>query len=311
MWIAENSAMTLQMIENMNKNKTASVSTHDFSTLYTKIPLDDLKLKIKKVIEKAFKGGQKQNVMISKHDAYWYSRMNKDNVYSLEDILMMLDILINNLYFQLGDDIFRQRIGIPMGIDPAPYLANLYLYHDESAFLEEATKKDYGKARKYNHVQRFIDDLCTFNNDDNLEKDKGHIYHQDLQLNKENDKDDSATFLDLQIDIKDKMICTKTYDKRDAFKFDIVSFPDLSGNIPTAQSYGVFISQLHRHATNCTKIDDFVKRSVELVKKLLSNNYKLTQLQKTMTKFIENNHWVVLKYECTKEKLKKLIFPMA
>ena len=33
-----------------------------------------------------------------------------------------------------------------------------------------------------------------------------------------------------------------------AFDFDIVNFPDLSGNIPTAQAYGTYISQLIRYS---------------------------------------------------------------
>ena len=34
--------------------------------------------------------------------------------------------------------------------------------------------------------------------------------------------------------------------KRDAFDFDIVNFPDLSGNIPTAPAYGTYFAQLVR-----------------------------------------------------------------
>ena len=50
---------------------------------------------------------------------------------------------------------------------------------------------------------------------------------------------------------------TKLYDKRDDFNFHIVNFPFLSSDIPSGPSYGVYISQLIRHARCCTCYDDF------------------------------------------------------
>ena len=39
--------------------------------------------------------------------------------------------LIENCYFTVGQTVLRQAIGILMGIDPAPFLVNLYLYNYE------------------------------------------------------------------------------------------------------------------------------------------------------------------------------------
>ena len=38
-----------------------------------------------------------------------------------------LKFLIEKVYFEVGGKLFRQKIGIPIGIDPAPFLANLFL----------------------------------------------------------------------------------------------------------------------------------------------------------------------------------------
>ena len=72
--------------------------------------------------------------------------------------------------------------------------------------------------------------------------------------------DDKATFLDLEEQIKDACIEVKTYDKRDAFKFEIINYPDLSGNIPTKPAYGVFTSQVIRYARICSKKGDLLER---------------------------------------------------
>ena len=50
-----------------------------------------------------------------------------------------------------------------MGIDPAPFWANLYLYKYESDFITQLMKSDKVRARKYLHATRFIDDECNLN----------------------------------------------------------------------------------------------------------------------------------------------------
>ena len=90
--------------------------------------------------------------------------------------LLLIDLVIDSSVFRFGNKVFRQNIGIPMGTDPAPQMANVYLYHYKAAFMETVTKQDYSKAKKFNNTSRFIDDLGTLNNDGILMKDKEKIY---------------------------------------------------------------------------------------------------------------------------------------
>ena len=66
----------------------------------------------------------------------------------------------------------------------------------------------------------------------------------------ENDVNLKATFLDLDIQIENGEYKTQIYDKRDAFKFDIINYPDIDGNIPETLAYSVCIEQLLRYACN-------------------------------------------------------------
>ena len=86
--------------------------------------------------------------------------------------------------------------------------------------------------KKFNNTSRFINDLTTLNNEGYLQQFKERIYPRELVLNQENKEDNRATFLDLEAHIKDGKLYTKTYDKREAFNFEIVNYPDISGNIP-------------------------------------------------------------------------------
>ena len=88
--------------------------------------------------------------------------------------------------------------------------------------------------------------------------------------------------------MKDSSIQYRLFDKRDNFSFDIVNFPDLSGNVPTNQSYGVFISQMVRFVRCCQKFVDFTSRTLSLVERLLKRHFKFTKLCKTFTKFSTN-----------------------
>ena len=64
-------------------------------------------------------------------------------------------------------------------------------------------------------------------------------------------------------------ITAKLYGKRDAFGFHIVNFPFMSSNIPSAPSYGVYVSQLIRYAHCCSNYSDFLSCHRALVTRLL------------------------------------------
>ena len=184
-----------------------------------------------------------------------------------------------------------------MGIDPAPQIANLYLYYYESKYMEKLTKEDYGKAIKFNKTKRFIDDVGSINNDGLLVKEKGKIYPKELVLNEENECDKKGTFLDISISVESNQFITKTYDKRDDYNFEIVNYPDLSGNIPKANAYGVFTSQILRYARVCSLKNDFMDRVVMLIDKLIMKGYKKPLMKKTLGKCLHRHPWINRKYE--------------
>ena len=64
--------------------------------------------------------------------------------------------------------LFKQCIGIPMGIDPAPFWANLHLYAYEYKFIKLLMKTDKRKAMKFRYATRFIDDEYNLNDGEDL-----------------------------------------------------------------------------------------------------------------------------------------------
>ena len=97
-----------------------------------------------------------------------------------------------------------------------------------------------------------------------MTKDTSEIYPEELELKHENeDNDQHASYLDLNIDVVNQELITYLYHKRDDFPFKIVNFSDLSGNIPKKSSYGVFIAQLLRYARACVQYTDFIERTLK------------------------------------------------
>ena len=210
----------------------------------------------------------------------------------------MTEFLVDNIYVRFGGQLFRQMVGIPMGTNCAPLLADLFLYSCENEFLDTLIREGERKlARKFNLSYQYIDDLISFNN----KRFKGFIsdiYPKELTISETTESTSVASYLDLLFTRdKSNTITTKLYDKQDAFGFHIVKFPFISSNIPSAPAYGVYTSQLIRYARCCSNCSDFLLRNRALVTRFLSQGYKVNHLSNTFKKFCSRHTDLVGQYK--------------
>ena len=126
-----------------------------------------------------------------------------------------------------------------------------------------------------------------------------------MKLNQENEENNKATFLDMEEEIKDKTIVVNTFDKRDSFKFEIVNYPDMSGNIPRRPTYGVYASQIIRYARICSRKEDLIRSVIELTKKLMKKHFTTEGLKNAAKKCLKRHRWILRKLE--QQKYKKII----
>ena len=177
---------------------------------------------------------------------------------------------MDNIYVRFGAQRFRQMVGIPMGTNCAPLLADLFLYSYENGFSVKLIKEGKRKlARKFNLSYRYIDELISFSNK-RFKEFISDIYPKKLTISETTESISVASYLDLLF-TRDKSnnITTKLFDKRDAFGFHIVKLPFMSSIIPSAPAYGVYASQLIRYARCCSNYSDFLLRYSALVTRLL------------------------------------------
>ena len=108
------------------------------------------------------------NALKHKNGATRYTHIkvgrNKSN-FTSDPFCKMIKFLVDNIYVRFGGQLFQQMVGIPMGTNCAPLLADLLLYSYENEFLDKLIKEGKRKlARKFNLSHRYIDDLISFNN---------------------------------------------------------------------------------------------------------------------------------------------------
>ena len=122
-----------------------------------------------------------------------------------------LTFLLDNIFIQFGTKLYGQVVGIPMGTNCAPLVADLFLFCYERDFMMSLSddKKAY-VIDAFNTTSRYLEDILNIYNVyfDNM---VSQIYHSELQLNKAKTSDTEATFLDLHLSISNDIVSTKIY----------------------------------------------------------------------------------------------------
>ena len=309
-WVVQDRGPVLESVKKSLARRSAKcLSSFDFSTLYTKIPHDKLIDVLTKIIEFVFKGGTRNKISIHKSgQANWINNDNKSSsVYTKISVIEAVNYLIKNCYFKLGEKLFRQDIGIPMGSDPAPAFANLFLFYYESSWLKSIKKNNYILARKFGQVFRYIDDLIALNDSHSFEAFYEDIYPEELQLNKENIDSNSTDFMDLHIEIDNGVFKTQLFDKRDHFGFNITRLPYRDSNIPNRMFYSSITAESLRIFRASSTSNHAILSIQTLVTRMIGQGANIPTMKSCIAKMI-NRHQINLRYGTVENDIINRIF---
>ena len=304
-WCVDKSSDITSTLDRFNrKGKAYSVSSFDFSTLYTKIPHDKLIDVLSKLVDSTFNDTTREFMSVGTNRAYWVKGVRgKKFKYDANTVKECLSFLIKNAYFRVGNLVFRQIIGIPMGSDPAPFFANLFLFYYECKWIKKLSKEDYGRARRLHNIFRFIDDLLAINDHGEFGKSFMEIYPPELILNKENISDLKTTFLDLLIEILGNQFLYRLYDKRDAFPFHIVRFPFLCSNLPSKMFYSTISAEILRICRASLSHNDFLLAASPFLQRMKSQGAKKESVKGSLHKLFARHFSSFTKYGLQKEEV--------
>ena len=101
-------------------------------------------------------------------------------------------------------------------------------------------KSNYLIDKSLSHTFRYIDDISPLNYNGVFERYRFQIYPSELELNRENIGFNSASVLEMQLDIVEGKFIVKVYDKRDNFDFTVFRYQSIHSNIPDKTLYNFF-----------------------------------------------------------------------
>ena len=304
-WVSQSNQDVIERLEKMNMRSSAkSVSTFDFSTLYTMIPHIELLQVMEKLFAFTFDSSSRKFINVGTNESHWSSKPGSWH-FTKDTLTSSLKYIIDNSFFQVGSLLFRQRIGIPMGSSPAPFLANLFLFHYEKEWVEKSDRK---QTRYFDYTFRFIDDLITLNDGNQFENIHKEIYPKQLTLKKENKDNNHATFLDLEIEIIDGKFDYKLYDKRNSYDFHIVRFPYRKSNIPSKVFYGAIGAEILRIARATLKYDHFIQSVQPFISRMKTQGSVTDKVIKVFSKVINTNQVQFEKYGKNSRQIINAVF---
>ena len=211
-------------------------------------------------IERAFK-------KIFQNESTRYLACNDKKVFftstdhwSCQNVCDALSYLLDNIYIRFGNKLYRQIVGIPMGTNCAPLVANLFLFCYERDFMTSLSDDNQADIiEAFNSTSRYLDDLLNIDNPG--------MVNQIYPPNKANTSDTEPPYLFLHLSISNGFVSSKIYDKHDDLDFFIiVNFPFLDGDFPRRPSYGVYV-------------EDFNARNKCLTAKFLRKGYRYHKLR--------------------------------
>jgi hypothetical protein len=303
-------------------NAVKRVYTGDFSTMYTMIPHDDLIRAVRVACNEAFEWNASNSrrplsetrLCWSKSRVTWKASKpgstHSDSEHSLDvdGIVDIVSFLVSNTFLVNGAMLRRQKLGIPMGTNCAPILANLYLYVYESNFIDKLSKISVAKARRFHLTFRFIDDVLSLDNThwaEAVENDaaNGGLYPGELALSDTSLSNEDAHFLGMHIKSLGNRFQVAVFDKRTTFPFEVRRYPRIDSLIPSTIPYGVLTGQLHRGYRICSEYADFLSYSTQVAQRLLTNG---CSKQRLLKKFKGFTRAVVRKYNVKAVKLANL-----
>ena len=144
--------------------------------------------------------------------------------------------------------------------------------------MSELISNDKVKARHFHATKRFIDDLSTLDDGVVFNDVYKDMYPPELQLKVEL-SGTHATFLNLDITVKDGLFVYKLFDKRDAFRFFIVCMPYVDSNISKSIYYSALVGEFLKIARSSLLCKGFNEKATELLNTVKARGPQSTRRQ--------------------------------
>ena len=121
-WSIKNSCEIINKLKSQGFS-ASSLSTYDFSTLYTTLSHNLIKEKLVDLTERIF---QREGYLYIAPLFFTSDVVRNYNLWSCQKVCEALTLLLDNIY--IGSKLYRQIVCIPMSTNCAPLVADLFLF---------------------------------------------------------------------------------------------------------------------------------------------------------------------------------------
>ena len=127
----------------------SQVSSFDFSTLYTSLPHDLIKTKVLSLVNWCFNRESKTYLCTSDKGAFLATKYDSYKCWTCTEICEAFTFFMENIYVQFESMVYQQIVGIPMGTNCAPLIADCFLFSYQRDFMSNHRKSKQYDVRKY------------------------------------------------------------------------------------------------------------------------------------------------------------------
>ena len=354
-WLILSADTIRNKVEDLNRVCTQNtvLQCYDVKQYYTNVPLQDLKTRLTDVATRVYRRqtnrltggrtwvnndhqtyiqvhekstGRKHSFVRLTPQAAAQKRNSNRNTktISLQQAIKLATTIIFNTFFWLGNAVLLQTIGIPMGANPSPAFADLYLFSYEFDFVSRMWAHEDDRdilLRWFSVIARFQDDIfageapyflrahdrqqfwstdhphtSTFD-----ERDFPHrgIYPcQYLTIEREQLSSSKVNHQDVTIfrvvtwsksNRRTIKFHTKMYSKIDKLKStgqSFVFYPDVDTFLSPKCTYGIVLSRAYAFARRCSQAESFVEANIRLISHLVMvKHYNLAKCLLRLRRF--------------------------
>ena len=236
----------------------------DIKDFFTMCPHDRALKNLETLLQLDFRG-RKKYILVPKNrrDKARFTDNNKPGktyyIITTDTIYKFIKWSLQNQYFILGDTVYKQHIGLPMGLGISAPLANILAIID----MENFAKNE--KTYKQTGIIRYVDDInmmITYNKEDELNDitqkifNEGQLFKPPLRLIREYPKKDGHHFLETIITPTHNNNFNISFNNKNKhhIKWNRIRFKKLTTNNSNEENkmfYNKLIATFHRMLRIC------------------------------------------------------------
>jgi hypothetical protein len=312
---------------------------HDFTTLYPSLPHRYIIQAVHAMVDEAFEMHERSRgstcwlgVEPRLHTCDWNTGTQRDGsaqrerptdrsawkYFTAAEIKADITFILEHTFVTVGDHVYKQTCGVPMGLSCSPMLAVIMLAYYEinqlrrmcraaqsplgtqidtpegKRSLSVQVRRDHlDLAARFSRCCRAIDDVLMINlSESEQEWLLKQTYPDALQLSKECGSPGRIQYLDMEIRHDRGGFHTVLYDKRDALrlkgKMDAVRrFPHPESQLSEQCKYACMTTFMHRAHRVCTRRKAFIRAVATRASEMIVDGYSRSKIVARVTRFVD------------------------